>query len=80
MDSEIEHDIQAALAETMAHKTVIAVAHRLSTLIAMDRILVIDAGRIVEEGTHAELLRNGDLYGELWKRQSDALRAGAPKT
>ncbi|GAA0775468.1 ABC transporter ATP-binding protein [Roseibium denhamense] len=70
LDSEVEDEIQTALLEFMRRKTVIAVAHRLSTLTAMDRILVMDAGQIAEEGTHAELLAKGGVYSELWKRQS----------
>jgi ATP-binding cassette subfamily B multidrug efflux pump len=54
----------------MADKTVIAIAHRLSTIAAMDRLIVLDAGRIVEEGTHAELLTLGGTYARLWQRQS----------
>jgi ATP-binding cassette subfamily B multidrug efflux pump len=54
----------------MEGKTVIAIAHRLSTLQLMDRLVVIDQGRIVEEGTHAELLKRGGLYARLWRHQS----------
>ena len=54
----------------MEGKTVIAVAHRLSTIAAMDRLVIMDKGRIVEEGTHQELLRKGGLYASLWQRQS----------
>jgi ABC-type multidrug transport system fused ATPase/permease subunit len=54
----------------MAGKTVIAIAHRLSTIAAMDRLIVLNQGRIVEEGNHAELLARGGLYAELWSRQS----------
>lgn len=70
LDSEVEAAIQESLRALMAGKTVIAIAHRLSTIAAMDRLVIMDQGRIVEEGTHAELLRHGGLYGELWKRQS----------
>ena len=59
----------------MKGKTVIAIAHRLSTIAAMDRLIVMDEGRIVEEGTHAELLRRGGLYAELWTRQSGGFLA-----
>jgi ATP-binding cassette subfamily B multidrug efflux pump len=70
LDSEIEAAIQESLSTLMEGKTVIAVAHRLSTIAALDRLVVIDEGRVVEEGTHAELLRRGGLYARLWQRQS----------
>ncbi len=54
----------------MANKTVIAIAHRLSTISAMDRLLIMERGRIVEDGSHEELLRQGGLYASLWARQS----------
>ena len=54
----------------MANKTVIAIAHRLSTISAMDRLIIMDKGRIVEDGSHDELLRRGGLYASLWARQS----------
>ena len=59
----------------MAGKTVIAIAHRLSTIAAMDRLVIMDEGRIVEEGRHAELLQRGGLYAELWARQSGGFLA-----
>jgi ATP-binding cassette subfamily B multidrug efflux pump len=70
LDSEIEAAIQESLADLMQDKTVIAIAHRLSTIAAMDRLVVLDEGRIVEEGSHGELLRARGLYARLWERQS----------
>jgi ATP-binding cassette subfamily B multidrug efflux pump len=70
LDSEVEAAIQASLDGLMANKTVIAIAHRLSTIARMDRLVVLDRGRIVEQGTHAELLRAGGHYAELWRHQS----------
>jgi len=70
LDSEIEAAIQEQLESLMAGKTVIAIAHRLSTIARMDRLVVVDSGRIVEEGTHEQLLRAGGHYAQLWKRQS----------
>lgn len=70
LDSEVEAAIQESLHELMEGKTVIAIAHRLSTIAALDRLIVMDGGRIVEEGTHAELLARDGIYAGLWKRQS----------
>jgi ATP-binding cassette subfamily B multidrug efflux pump len=70
LDSEVEQAIQENLYALMEGKTVIAVAHRLSTIAAMDRLVVMDKGRIVEEGTHKELLARDGLYASLWRRQS----------
>ena len=70
LDSEIEHAIQENLQTLMAGKTVIAIAHRLSTIAAMDRLVVLDGGRIVETGTHRELIAREGLYASLWRRQS----------
>ena len=70
LDSEVEAEIQEALNGVMENKTVIAIAHRLSTIAQMDRIIVLDDGRIVEEGTHEELQHARGLYSEFWNRQS----------
>jgi ATP-binding cassette subfamily B multidrug efflux pump len=70
LDSEVEAAIQAQFETLMVGKTVIAIAHRLSTIAAMDRLIVLDKGHIVEEGTHAELLASGGHYAQLWARQS----------
>jgi len=70
LDSEVEAEIQEALAAVMAGKTVLAIAHRLSTIAAMDRILVLDEGRVIEDGHHAALLARGGVYADLWSRQS----------
>jgi len=70
LDSEVEAAIQETLYRLMAGKTVIAIAHRLSTIAAMDRLVVLDKGRIVETGTHTQLLAHGGLYAALWTRQS----------
>jgi ATP-binding cassette subfamily B multidrug efflux pump len=70
LDSEVEAAIQGQLHRLMQGKTVIAIAHRLSTIAAMDRLVVIDEGEIVEQGTHAELIAHGGHYARLWHRQS----------
>jgi ATP-binding cassette subfamily B multidrug efflux pump len=70
LDSEVENAIQEQLDGLMEGRTVIAIAHRLSTISRMDRVVVLDAGRIVEQGTHAQLLAAGGAYDRLWRRQS----------
>lgn len=70
LDSEVEASIQAALERVMEGKTVLAIAHRLSTIAHMDRIVVLDQGQIVEEGTHDELLSRDGTYAKFWRRQS----------
>jgi ATP-binding cassette subfamily B multidrug efflux pump len=70
LDSEVEAAIQQSLYRLMEGKTVVAIAHRLSTIAAMDRLVVMDRGRIVEEGDHASLLAQGGLYARLWAHQS----------
>ncbi len=70
LDSEVEAAIQQHLQQLMKNKTVIAIAHRLSTIAAMDRLIVLDQGKIIEQGTHSELLRNNGVYAQLWAHQS----------
>lgn len=70
LDSEVEAEIQTALNDVMQNKTVIAIAHRLSTIAKMDRIIVLDAGKIMEQGTHEQLLEANGLYANFWNRQS----------
>ncbi|KAA3451975.1 multidrug ABC transporter ATP-binding protein [Mesorhizobium sp. SARCC-RB16n] len=70
LDSEAEAAIQENLYKLMQGKTVIAIAHRLSTIAAMDRLVVMDQGRVIEEGSHEELVARGGLYAQLWQRQS----------
>ncbi|WP_414710128.1 ABC transporter ATP-binding protein [Roseateles sp.] len=70
LDSEVEAAIQQSLYTLMEGKTVVAIAHRLSTIAALDRLIVMDAGRIVEQGSHAELLAQNGIYARLWAHQS----------
>ena len=70
LDSEVEAAIQTSLFKLMAGKTVIAIAHRLSTIAALDRLIVLDEGKIIEQGSHSELLAQNGLYAQLWARQS----------
>jgi ATP-binding cassette subfamily B multidrug efflux pump len=70
LDSEVEAAIQESLETLMRGKTVIAIAHRLSTIARMDRLVVLDKGRVVESGSHAELLEHGGLYARLWQHQT----------
>ena len=70
LDSESEHAIQQSLTELMEGRTVLAIAHRLSTLQVMDRIIVLDKGKVMEDGTHAQLMANGGHYARLWKMQT----------
>jgi ATP-binding cassette subfamily B multidrug efflux pump len=70
LDSEVEAAIQESLYSLMVGKTVIAIAHRLSTIAAMDRLIVLDRGAVVETGAHNELLARDGLYASLWRRQS----------
>ena len=76
LDSEVEAAIQESLDKMMENKTVIAIAHRLSTIAAMDRLIVLDHGQIVEQGTHAELLVQNGLYAKLWQHQSGGFLSG----
>jgi ATP-binding cassette subfamily B multidrug efflux pump len=70
LDSEVESVIQTNLSTLMEGKTVIAIAHRLSTIAALDRLIVLDKGKIVEQGTHAQLINQGGVYAQLWAHQS----------
>ena len=80
LDSEVEAAIQSSLNTLMQGKTVIAIAHRLSTIAAMDRLIVLDQGRIVEQGSHAQLLASNGLYARLWAHQSGGFLADGQDT
>lgn len=75
LDGEIEDEIRSVLQRVMRDKTVIAIAHGLSTIAEMDRIVVMDEGRIVEQGTHASLRRAGGRYASFWDRRSGGFLA-----
>jgi ATP-binding cassette subfamily B multidrug efflux pump len=77
LDSEVEAAIQSQLDRLMRGRTVIAIAHRLSTIARMDRVVVMEQGRIVEIGPHAELLAHGGAYARLWGRQSGGFTEAA---
>jgi ATP-binding cassette subfamily B multidrug efflux pump len=79
LDSEVEAAIQEQLEGLMKGRTVIAIAHRLSTIARMDRLVVLDRGRIVEQGSHNQLLELGGAYAKLWLRQSGGFGAGILK-
>lgn len=76
LDSRTEADIQATLEAIEQGRTTIVIAHRLSTVVHADRIIVLEAGRVVEQGTHAELLRDGGIYAEMWARQAQEREEG----
>ena len=79
LDSEVEAAILDTLYEMMQGRSLIAIAHRLSTIVQMDRIVVMDEGRIIEDGTHEDLLAKGGLYAQIWSRQSGGfLDTGTP--
>jgi ATP-binding cassette subfamily B protein len=77
LDSETEKDVQAALAEASRNRTTIAVAHRLSTIVRADKILVLDSGRLIEQGSHEALLQRNGLYAALWRRQTEGVEEKA---
>ena len=76
LDSEVEAVIQEQLFNLMEGKTVLAIAHRLSTIASMDRLIVLEGGELIEQGTHDELVKAGDLYASLWARQSGGFIGG----
>jgi ATP-binding cassette subfamily B protein len=75
LDSHTEHEIQGALERVSRNRTSLVIAHRLSTIVGADEIIVLDQGRIVERGTHAQLLATGGLYASMWNRQREAEEA-----
>jgi ATP-binding cassette subfamily B protein len=74
LDTHTEKEIQASLGEVSRSRTTLVIAHRLSTVIDADQILVLDGGRVVERGRHGELLAAGGLYASMWRRQQEAAR------
>src|SRR6202035_1720216 len=78
LDSEVEAAIQSSLGTLMQGKTVIAIAHRLSTIAQMDRLVVLEHGRIVEQGTHGELIARDGRYAAMWRRQAGGFIDDAP--
>jgi ABC-type transport system involved in Fe-S cluster assembly fused permease/ATPase subunit len=77
LDTKTEREIQASLAEVATDRTTLVIAHRLSTVVDCDEILVLEAGRIVERGHHRELLQRGGVYAAMWARQQEAARREA---
>jgi ATP-binding cassette subfamily B protein len=75
LDTRTEQEIQAALRGVAQGRTTLIIAHRLSTVVEADEIIVLDEGRIAEQGTHAELIAKDALYAEMWRRQSEAVAA-----
>ena len=79
LDSFTEHEIQEALARVSRGRTTLVIAHRLSTVVDADEILFLDHGRIVERGTHLQLLAKGGAYAAMWSRQRQADEEGSPR-